>query len=247
MIRSLLARSRRKIASTLGLQAAYRTADAPTAAGLWPHGSDFLDDELFRRAYAAGKATGSWWGYDIEWRAYVVCWAALHGRSLPGDYVECGVHRGGYARMIAEYVDLGRIPEKKFYLVDTFCGIPDRYSREGSASMFAGAYDDCYDEVARTFSAYANAVLVRGIVPDILPGLEADCVCFLSIDLNCVEPSVAALEHFWPRMSPGAAIVLDDYNFKAFADQKAGLDSLAAKIGVAILSLPTGQGLLIKS
>ena len=211
------------------------------------HGSDFLGDDLFQRSYKVGKATGSWWQCDVEWRAYVLCWAAMRGKSLDGDFVECGVHRGGFSRMILEYVGLERLPEKKLYMIDTFAGLPEPYKATPSAQLVAGKYDDCYEEVVATFAPYPNAVVIRGIVPDVLPRTDIERVCFLSIDLNCVEPTVAAAEYFWPRMTIGAAVVLDDYNFKAFADQKEALDAFAQRKGVEILSLPTGQGLLIKT
>jgi hypothetical protein len=211
------------------------------------NGSDFLQDELFQRSYAAGKATGSWWNYDLQWRAYVVCWAAMHGKPIDGDFVECGVHKGGYSRMLAEYIGLGQLPHKKLYLFDTYTGIPERHLDSPSAKAFASIYGDSCEGVLQTFAGYSNAVVVQGIVPDVLREVDIERVCYLSIDLNCVGPSVAATDYFWPRMSRGAAIVLDDYNFRFFADQKAALDAWAAKTGVRILSLPTGQGLVIKS
>jgi hypothetical protein len=211
------------------------------------NGSDFLQDELFQRSYAAGKATGSWWNHDLQWRAYVICWAAMHGKSVEGDFVECGVHKGGYSRMLAEYIGLEQLPHKKLYLFDTYTGIPEQHLDSSSAKAFPSVYGDSYQDVLQTFAGYSNAVVVQGIVPDVLREVDIERVCYLSIDLNCVGPTVAAAEHFWPRMSPGAVIVLDDYNFRLFADQKAALDTWAGKTGVRILSLPTGQGLLIKS
>ena len=80
-----------------------------------------------------------------------------------------------------------------------------------------------------------------------LPEVAPERVAFLSIDLNAAAPSVAALEHFWPRLSRGAAVVLDDYNFELFADQRPALDNAAAELGAPILALPTGQGLMIKA
>lgn len=211
------------------------------------HGSDFLDEELFQRAYHAGKATGSWWNHDLQWRAYVVCWAAARGATLEGDFVECGVHRGGYSRMLAEYVALERLPEKALYLLDTFSGIPDRFNSSASAQLLASAYGECHEDVVRTFSPYPNAVVVRGVIPDILPEVPVDKVCYLSIDLNCAEPTVAAAEYFYSKMTAGAVMVLDDYNFRLFADQKVAMDDFARRAGTSILSLPTGQGLLIKT
>jgi O-methyltransferase len=80
----------------------------------------------------------------------------------------------------------------------------------------------------------------------VLPEVAAERVCYLSIDLNCVGPSIEAAERFWPLMSPGAVMVLDDYGFQLFRDQKEAFDLFAERIGVRILLLPTGQGLLIK-
>lgn len=44
----------------------------------------------------------------------------------------------------------------------------------------------------------------------------------------------------------GAVVVLDDYGFRAHIVQKLALDGFAKSRGVAILPLPTGQGLIIK-
>jgi len=253
---SLSARLRRRIAKALWPPAFAPPSRQPpplppalTYAGdglFTQNNSDFLADERFRRAYAAGKATGSWWDHDLHWRAYVICWAAQRGAMLAGDYVECGVHRGGFSRMLAEYVDLAAMLAKKLYLVDTYCGVPDRFRSAAQGSDLDGLYAESYGDVVRTFAPYPNAVVVRGTIPEILPEVRPAQVCYLSIDLNCVGPSIAAVEHFWPLMAAGAVAVLDDYGFVNFRDQKRAFDAWAERIGTEILMLPTGQGLLIK-
>ena len=258
MALSLSGRVRKRVASMLW-PAAFEAPvppPEPTFSGdglvTYYHSTDSLQDERFQRAYAAGKATDSWWGLDPQWRAYVICWAAQRGRSIAGDYVECGVHRGGYSRMLADYVDLANLPDKKLYLVDTYCGIPERYHEDVAGKMLEKLYSedlryaDTYDDVVRTFQPFPNAVAIRGTVPDTLPKVPAERVCYLSIDLNVAAPSVAAAAYFWPRMTPGAVMVLDDYGFINFHDQKLAFDEFASEIGVEILSIPTGQGLLIK-
>src|SRR4051794_1718394 len=91
------------------------------------HGSDFLQDELFLRCYAAGKATGSWWTRDREWHAYVVCWAGTYEKAIEGDFVECGVHKSSYPRMLAKYIPLEPFPHNKPYLFHPLTGIPKRH------------------------------------------------------------------------------------------------------------------------
>ena len=209
------------------------------------HNADFLREPRFAEAYRLGEATGSWFGFHIEWRAYVVCWAALKGKALEGDYVECGVARGGYARAVMHYIGFDAIPEKKFFLIDTYRGVPERFLEPSTADVNQH-YSDSYDEVVRTFAPFPNAIVVRGEIPEILSAVDPRKVCFLSIDLNCTEPSIAAAEHFWPRMSSGAVMVLDDYGFSAFVSLKQAADDFARRHGVQVLSLPTGQGLIFK-
>ena len=65
--------------------------------------------------------------------------------------------------------------------------------------------------------------------------------------MNIAYPEVAAIEFFWDKLVPGALVVLDDYGWTNNIEQKRAMDAFAAKKGVMILTMPTGQGLLIKS
>ena len=63
---------------------------------------------------------------------------------LPGDFVECGVNKGGYARMILEYVtfeDSG----KRMFLFDTFGDFPTHISGLQRAEHIKEqySYPDC--------------------------------------------------------------------------------------------------------
>lgn len=212
------------------------------------HNADFMRDPKFLAAYAAGRAVGVWQNADIHWRAYVACWAAAKGVSLEGDFVECGVYRGSVSRMVMEYIGFERMEGRKFYLLDTFSGLVEKYisDEEKRQGRRAGVYEETFDAVRETFEEFANVEIVRGTVPETLPEVRSEKVCYLSLDMNCAEPEVAAAEYFWPRLSSGAVIVLDDYGFAGHHEQKRAMDEFAAGVGVAVLSLPTGQGLIFK-
>jgi len=45
-------------------------------------------------------------------------------------------------------------------------------------------------------------------------------VSYLSIDMNCVKPEIAAAQFFWDRMVSGGIMVLDDYGFRGHIEQK---------------------------
>ena len=208
---------------------------------------DFMKDPRFLAAYRCGEATGSWGEEKVHWRAFVACWAADKGKDLEGDFIECGVNKGGLARAVMEYINFKALP-KTFYLLDTFCGLSEKYilPQERIDGIHPGGYEECYEQVRRTFAEFPNVRIVRGTVPDTLPQVAAKKVAYLSLDMNCVVPEVAAAEYFWDKLASGAVIVLDDYNFSNAQNQRRGLDEFAARKGVQVLAMPTGQGLIVK-
>jgi predicted O-methyltransferase YrrM len=64
--------------------------------------------------------------------------------------------------------------------------------------------------------------------------------------MNCVIPEQEALKYFWPRLSKGGIVILDDYAWPGHENQKKSHDEFAFQHGIQVLSLPTGQGLIIK-
>jgi len=210
---------------------------------------DFLNDPRFQEAYRLGEQTGSWQDAKIHWRVHVLCWAADRASRLEGDFVECGVNRGGFSRAIMHFVDFPKLG-KTFYLLDTFRGLEDRLVSDAERKRGIGVgkwfqYKECYEEVCKTFEGFP-VIIVRGVVPETLPQVKAAKVCYLSIDMNCAAPEIAAAEYFWDKLVSGAVIVLDDYGWGGHEEQKLAFDRFAARKGVMVLSLPTGQGLIFK-
>lgn len=208
------------------------------------HNSDFKHDPKFKRAYDQALKLSP--DINIRWRAHVTQWAGHHAASLNGDFVECGVNRGFLSRSVMSYVDFDKLAPKRFFLFDTYCGlVPEQVTQEDKAA-FWNEYEDVYNIVVEAFSNIPNVVIVKGVVPESFAQVDIDQVTYLSIDMNCVYPEVAALEYFWDKLVPGAVVILDDYGFTGHEAQKQGADRLAERKGVKILSLPTGQGMIIK-
>lgn len=212
------------------------------------HNCDFIDDEKFKRAYLQGDKLDSWGNGKIQWRVHILFWAVTRALELEGDFVECGVNRGGFSRSIIEYTDFGQISSKKFYLLDTFEGLPEEHISEEEKKYGIDGYKyvECFDQVKNTFVDYQNVVIIKGKIPETLNQVTSEKVSFLSIDMNCVAPEIAAAEFFWDKLMSGAAIVLDDYGWAKHILQKRAFDEFAKKRNVPILSLPTGQGLILK-
>lgn len=193
---------------------------------------------------------------NVDWRLQVCLWAAKECMRRPGHFLECGVHTGIYSRAILEYLgEEWRQSGKTMWLLDTFTGIPvDQLSdRERQNERMNRKYDgDIYQEVSNTFSQFENVKLIQGKVPETLYKIDGigwgrvPKLAYVSIDMNCAYPEVEACKWAWPRMVPGAIMVLDDYGFRAHKAQREALDAWAADMGIGILALPTGQGLVVR-
>jgi len=213
------------------------------------HNHDFMGDPAFLNAYARGVKA---WESDpgMHWRAHVALWAASHAKFLEGDFVECGVFKGFLSSAIMQYCDWNTLG-KHFYLFDTFRGLDEKYvsqseKEKGRMEMSKKDYLECYEKTKANFAEFKNVHLVRGSIPETLKSVDIPKVCYLSIDMNCSEPEIAAANFFWERMVSGAIAILDDYAYVGFEDQKKAFDKFAFDHGIKILSLPTGQGLYIK-
>jgi O-methyltransferase len=209
--------------------------------------ADFLKDPTFVQAYQLGQATGSWQNFKVYWRLHVILWAAKHASQLEGDFIECGVFRGGYSRAIIDYIDFAKLP-KKFYLMDTYEGLVSDYITDDEKALGIDLiqYNPSYEDVKKTFAPFANVVIIKGAIPETLEQAQTDKVAYLSIDMNNVLPEIAAIEYFWDKLVQGGIVVLDDYGFTSHLQQKLAFDEFAKRVGVLILTLPTGQGLILK-
>ncbi|MGH7082662.1 MAG: TylF/MycF/NovP-related O-methyltransferase [Acetobacteraceae bacterium] len=214
----------------------------------------FLDDPRFQLAYARGWNSGHRKAAmidDSRWVVHVALWAATQAARLPGDFVECGVDTGMLSLAICEWLDFNKL-EKDFWLFDTFRGIPEDQMTAAERAGIGGwhnrnSYTECYETAVANFAPWPRCTLVRGKVPESLGAFPAGrSVSYLSIDMNIVLPEIAAITFFWERLVPGAMVLLDDYAWATHRDQKAAFDAFAEARGAMILTLPTGQGLIIR-
>lgn len=212
------------------------------------HNHDFMRDPRFAAAYKRAVQS-TIVDHKYYWRVHVALWCANIALSLEGDFVECGVWKGLLSTSIASYFDWNSV-NRKFFLFDTFRGVDENLLRDDEVSNIShfriGYGEDFYDHVVKNFSEFKNIEIIRGSVPGTLATADIGKVSYLSIDMNNAEPEIAAINYFWDKLSPGAPVLLDDYGFVRYEVQKEAMNTFAQEKGVQILSLPTGQGLIIK-
>jgi|GEM_PF-2137838 len=215
---------------------------ASRAAAHW------LEEEDFEADYQAGASISAW-GHAIRWRVYTLLKSAALANRVEGDFVECGVDRGGTAMCVLHHLTPEAFANRKFYLFDTYEGLNTAQQSEEESrlsKLMDGRYLPVLDTVRETFSPYPFVEIVPGTVPETLGAYTGDRVAYLHIDMNVSLPEREALRFFWPKLSPGAPVIFDDYGFPFHVEQRKALDATAADLGAEIMMLPTGQGIMWK-
>jgi hypothetical protein len=236
--------------------AVFRTRDRYIEDGLFTvHNDHFRRDPAFHEAYQRGLKASNGVDAAFEWRVHVALWAAATSLHVPGDFVECGVNAGFISSAVMSHLRWNTL-DRRFHLIDTFSGpVLDQYSPEEIArgrlglavhALAAGGYVTDLARVRANYSEWPNAVVVQGAIPEVLSTLDIGPVAFLHIDMNCAYPERAALEFFWNHLSSGAIVLLDDYAYFGHEQQTNAIDSAVQGLGANVLSLPTGQGVIIR-
>lgn len=215
----------------------------------------FLGDPSFVNAWeAAARLNAEGWQKaggvpDVRWRAHVCVWAAANCLRLKGDFVECGVHTGLFSLSIIKALGFAEL-DRRFWLFDTFEGIPvetvGEADRELATHLNTRYYSDVHALAVRNFSDVPNAMIFKGLLPGTLEASPINEVAFASIDLNNAEAEEKCIALLWEKLVPGAMVVIDDYAFVGHEPQYAMWNDFASRNDRHILTLPTGQGLLLR-
>jgi hypothetical protein len=160
--------------------------------------------------------------------------------TLDGDFVECGTYQGYSMEVVLHY--LHGLTDRRLWLYDIF----DPSGSAGEGKRLPAHSPVLFERVQGRFSSWPNVTVTRGKVPAILAEVAPARIAFLHIDMNNAEAEGGALEVLFDRLAVGGMVIFDDYGWTGYRDQKAVADSFAARHGLTVLELPTGQGMLVK-
>lgn len=199
--------------------------------------SDFKDVEKeFEKIYKQCKE----YTMTSKERMYALCQAVKYvvNLKLPGDFVECGVWRGGSSMLIAStLLELG-ITDRKIYLYDTFTGMSeptekdwaimdDTYASawlEGNRRKECIAFAFCSlgevkEKMLLTGYPQDNLVFVEGKVEDTIPNMLPSHISLLRLDTDWFESTYHELKYLFPLLSLGGVVIIDDYGHWAGAKE----------------------------
>jgi O-methyltransferase len=151
--------------------------------------------------------------------------------KIPGDFVECGVWRGGSMMMAAlTLLALGRT-DRRLLLFDTFEGLPkpdemvdvDVWGNRGidawrphrkTDQSSAWAYASL-EEVRANMGSVGypmdQVFFFKGMVEETLPAEAPDTIAMLRLDTDWYSSTRHELQHLYPQLSRNGVLILDDY------------------------------------
>lgn len=151
--------------------------------------------------------------------------------NIEGDFVECGVWRGGNS-IIAADVFKRLSPHRGIYLFDTFAGMtePTLYDVKNLDGKLATKkykkaqklnYNEwCYaslDDVRSSFNSYQllnnNVHFIEGdVLKTIIDSNNIpEKISVLRLDTDWYESTRIELDVLWPRLQIGGILIIDDY------------------------------------
>lgn len=202
----------------------------------WRKDKVFLDD--YRRL-----SPGNAYSQDRKWvlREYVRL-----SNELPGDLAECGSFEGASAFFMCQASTHGIL-----CVFDSFEGIsePDVVDTSTAPNVTQWSKGDMLSSEAQLRANLAHVASVRvfaGWIPKRFDEVQERKFRVVHVDVDLYQPTRDSLEFFYPRLSDGGVIIMDDYGFLTCPGAKLAADEFAQLNLIQILHLPTGQGVITK-
>ncbi len=153
--------------------------------------------------------------------------------NIPGDFVECGVWKGGSMMAIAEtLVQLG-ITNRQLYLYDTFTGMTaptkedlDSLNRDAATQLkqeaanktesVVWAYstlEEVKNNIASIQYPSENIHFIEGDILQTVPAIIPQQIALLRLDTDWYASTKHEMIHLYPLLNKYGVLIIDDYGF----------------------------------
>lgn len=151
-------------------------------------------------------------------------------KNIPGDFVECGVWRGGSSLMMAKMLSDRNITDRKIFLYDTFEGMPppskkdrsfdgadaqkqlDENANNKEESVWCLAdLNDVRKNLSLSNLSTEQILYVQGKVEDTIPQNVPENIALLRLDTDWYESTKHELTHLYPILKKDGVLIIDDY------------------------------------
>ena len=145
-------------------------------------------------------------------------------RSIPGDFIEAGVWRGGACILLRAVLKAYGVTDRRVWLADSFAGLPapdpQRYPADRGATLhtfpaLAVAIEAVHENFARYGLLDDQVVFLKGWFRDTLPAAPIEKLAILRLDGDLYESTIQPLQALYDKVSAGGFIIVDDYHLFA--------------------------------
>lgn len=152
-------------------------------------------------------------------------------QGIPGDFVECGVWRGGSVLTIAETLHQLGVSDRNIWLYDTFSGMtePTAHDVESNTGVLASdmlaattvgdgrnvwcvaSRGDVEANLRSSAYPFDRYHFVEGDVLETLQVDSPESISLLRLDTDWYASTRRSLEVLYPKLVVGGVCILDDY------------------------------------
>jgi O-methyltransferase len=151
--------------------------------------------------------------------------------KIPGDMLECGVWRGGSMMLVAKSLLAVSDTSRRLYLFDTYEGHPkpdsehdvdlwgnpavhvwtDHRRTDETSDWAYVSIDEVRANMGRTGYPMDKVELVKGMVEKTAMTHAPGALSLIRLDTDWYASAKVSLERFWPQLSRGGVLIIDDY------------------------------------
>ena len=149
---------------------------------------------------------------------------AICQRDLPGNFVECGVYRGGAVALLASVVKRHSLRPRKVYAFDTFQGMPepaevDRHNGTpaNETAFGAGTLEAPIDEYLAVICEHLEVTAIVEAVPGLFSHTlsarkeEIGEIALLHADADWYASTMEIFSNLYDVVIPGGVVQIDDF------------------------------------
>lgn len=248
----MLKNAARKIFNSVGLEVSRynRPADAPaTSEKEFPVDFESEYIEIIKKVKPYTMTSSERLYQLVHYVKYII------ENDIRGDFVECGVWRGGSILTMIETLKLLNATNRKIHLFDTFSS-DDIFSTKSAISEdeplgidsdslkrhiaeqkidFSVNFDDVKKLMRETQYPPENIMFYVGRVEDTLPEANINSVALLRLDTDWYDSTKFQLESLYNKVTINGIVICDDYGF--WKGHKKAVDEFLAENNINPLLL----------
>ena len=172
--------------------------------------------------------------------------------KIPGDFVECGVLKGGSAMVIAHTLIKMKETNRKIYLYDTFEGMSKPSDKDRRISDGTSAINKWKKQQKKRYNKWCfvplsevkknlfstrypqkNLIFIKGKVEDTIPKYIPSKIAILRLDTDWYESTKHELNYLYPLLIKNGVLIIDDYGH--WAGSKKAVDEYFTENNISIL------------